>query len=76
MNSETFLDDLVGDWLERKHRVDKVGAPTWRKLIEVLREVGQNGLANDLKKEFPKELLKEHSKFIFHASLISISRCE
>ena len=46
--TDTFLHDLVGDWLERKYRVDEVGRPTWRKLVEVLREVGQNGLANDI----------------------------
>ena len=50
MISDTFLDDLVGDWLERKYRVDEVGKPTWRKLVEVLRKVGQNGLANDIEK--------------------------
>ena len=51
-DSATFLDDLVGDWLERKDRVDEVGRPTWRKLVEVLRKVGQNGLANDIEKKF------------------------
>ena len=52
MISDTFLDDLVGDWLERKYRVDEVEKPTWRKLVEVLRKVGQNGLANDIEKKF------------------------
>ena len=56
-DSDTFLDDLVGDWLERKDRVDKVGKPTWRKLVEVLRKVGQNGLANDI---IEKECFSPH----------------
>ena len=51
MGTGTFLDDLIGAWLERKHRVDEVGRPTWRKLVEVLRQVGQNGLANDIERE-------------------------
>ena len=50
-DSDAFLDDLVRDWLERKYRVDEVGEPTWRKLVEVLRDVEQNGLANDIEKE-------------------------
>ena len=48
LTTDTFLDDLVGAWLERKYRVDEVGRPTWRKLVEVLQEVGQNGLAKDI----------------------------
>ena len=50
-DSDAFLDDLVRDWLERKYRVDEVGEPTWRKLVEVLRDIEQNGLANDIEKE-------------------------
>ena len=51
VNSETFVFDLVGDWLSRKHRVDKVGPPTWRGLIKTLEAVKQNGLANNIKKD-------------------------
>ena len=47
--SETFLFHLVGDWLDRKYRVDKVGTPTWNGLIQALEHVGQSGLANDIK---------------------------
>ena len=51
LTSDTFLDDMVREWLERKDRVDEVGTPSWRKLVEVLQEVRQNGLANDIKRE-------------------------
>ena len=51
VNSDVLLDDMVEDWLERKHRVDEVGKPSWRVLIKVLRDVGQNGLANDIEEE-------------------------
>ena len=51
LHSGTFTDDLVREWLERKYRVDEMGRPTWRKLVEVLREVEQNGLANIIKRE-------------------------
>ena len=49
--SETFLFDLIGDWLSRKHRVNDVGTPTWRGLVQALEHVGQSGLANDIKKD-------------------------
>ena len=51
VNSDISLDDMVREWLERKHRVDEVGKPSWRVLIKVLREVGQNGLANDIEEK-------------------------
>ena len=53
-NSETFLFDLIGDRLSRKHRVDEVGTPTWRGLVQALEHVGQSGLANDIKKDLWK----------------------
>ena len=51
VNSETFLFCLVGDWMNRKHGVDEVGTPTWRGLVQTLENVGQSGLANDIKKD-------------------------
>ena len=45
----TFLFDLVGDWLSRTHTVDEKGMPSW-KLIEVLEEVDEIGLASDIRK--------------------------
>ena len=47
----TFLFDLVGDWLSRTHIVDEKGMPSWRKLIEVLEEVDETGLASDIRKD-------------------------
>ena len=51
MSSETFLFDLIGDWLSRKQRVDEVGTPIWRGLVQALEHVGQGGLANEIKKD-------------------------
>ena len=49
--ADTFLFDLVGDWLSRTYKVDEKGIPSWRKLIEVLEEVDEIGLANDIRKD-------------------------
>ena len=49
VNSDTFLFDLIGDWLSRKHRVDQVGRPSWNRLVVGLEEIGETGLASDIK---------------------------
>ena len=49
--SDTFLFDLVGDWLNRTHKVEERGMPSWRKLVEELVEVEETGLANDIRRD-------------------------
>ena len=49
--ADTFLFDLVGNWLNRTHKVAEKGIPSWRKLIEVLEEVDEMGLASDIPKD-------------------------
>ena len=49
--TDTFLFDLVGDWLCKTYKVAEKGMPSWNKLVEVLEEVGQEGLANDIRKD-------------------------
>ena len=49
--SETFLFDLVGDWLNRTHKVDERGMPSWRKLVEELVDVEETGLASDIQRD-------------------------
>ena len=51
LSSDTFIFDLVSDWISRKHRVDEVGTPTWKLLAQVLEDVGQTGLANDIRRQ-------------------------
>ena len=51
LSSNTFLFDLVTDWLARKHRVDEVGTPTWGLLVKILGDVGQTGLASDISRQ-------------------------
>ena len=47
VDSKTFLDDMVAAWLLKVDQVQKRGAPSWRRLVEALRDrtVGQNGIA-------------------------------
>ena len=48
-DSKTFLDDMIAAWLQK---VDRVGVPTWQRLVEALRHkrVGQTGIANQIEK--------------------------
>ena len=48
MHSETYREDVIAAWLRRQDDVDqKRGIPTWRTLVEALRDrqVGQEGIA-------------------------------
>ena len=49
-DSKTFLDDMVAAWLQKVDQVQKRGAPSWRRLVEALRDrtVGQNGIASEI----------------------------
>jgi len=47
IDSPHFLADMLAGWLHRLDLVHKAGVPTWRRLVEALRDprVGQNGIA-------------------------------
>ena len=49
-DSKTFLDDMIAAWLQK---VDRVGVPTWQRLVKALRHkrVGQTGIANEIEKD-------------------------
>ena len=49
-DSKTFLDDMIAAWLQK---VDRVGVPTWQRLVKALRHkrVGQTGIANKIEKD-------------------------
>ena len=40
-------------WIQEQHNVkEKSGRPTWRSLIETLRKVGANGIADRIENDF------------------------
>ena len=48
-----FLTDMLAGWLQRMDQVQKAGVPTWRRLVEALRDprVGQNGIASKIEQK-------------------------
>ena len=53
IDSPDFLADVLAGWLQRVDQVQKAGVPTWRRLVEVLRDprVGQNGIASNIEQD-------------------------
>ena len=53
IDSPDFLADTLAGWLQRVDQVQKAGAPTWRRLVDALRDprVGQNGIACEVERE-------------------------
>ena len=53
MDSQTFLQDMLAGWLQRVDRVLQTGAPTWKRLVEALKDprVGHNGIASKIKQD-------------------------
>ena len=53
IDSPGFLTEMLAGWLQRVDQVQKAGVPTWRKLVEALRDprVGQNGIASKVDRE-------------------------
>ena len=50
IDSPDFLADMLAGWLQRVDQVQKAGVPTWKRLVEALRDprVGQNGIASNI----------------------------
>ena len=50
IDSPDFLTEMLAGWLQRVDQVQKVGVPTWRRLVEALRDprVGHNGIAIEI----------------------------
>ena len=55
IDSPNFLADMLAGWLQRVDQVQRVGVPTWRRLVEALRDprVGQNGTAIKIEQDKP-----------------------
>ena len=53
MDSPSFLEDMLAGWLQQMDQVLSTGVPTWKRLVEALKDpiVGQNGLANKIEQE-------------------------
>ena len=53
MDSLTFLQDMLAAWLQRVDQVLQTGAPTWKRLVEALKDprVGQNALASKIEQD-------------------------
>ena len=53
MESKTFLQDMLAGWLEKVDQVLQTGVPTWKRLVEALKDprVGQNGLASTIEQD-------------------------
>ena len=53
MDSQTFLQDMLAGWLEKVDQVLQTGVPTWKRLVEALKDprVGQNGVASKIEQD-------------------------
>ena len=53
MDSPDFLADMLAEWLQPVDQVQEIGVPTWRRLVEALRDprVGQNGIASYIERD-------------------------
>ena len=52
-DSPSFLEDMLAGWLQRVDQVLQSGVPTWKRLVEALRDprVGQAGLASKIEQD-------------------------
>ena len=50
-DSPSFLEDMLAGWLQQVDQVLSTGVPTWKRLVEALKDqrVGQKGLASKIK---------------------------
>ena len=53
MDTPTFLQDMLAGWLQGVDQVLQTGVPTWKRLVEALKDqrVGQNGLASKIERD-------------------------
>ena len=49
-DTPTFLQDMLAGWLQKVDYVVRAGVPTWRKLVQALKDprVHQIGVASDI----------------------------
>ena len=52
MPGESLLDDLIHSWLIRQDSViERSGEPTYGSLVNALEQIGQDGLARDVREQ-------------------------
>ena len=53
IDSSSFLQDMLAGWLQQVDQVLSTGVPTWKRLVEALKDqtVGQNGLASKIEEK-------------------------
>ena len=53
MDTSSFLEDMLAGWLQQMDQVLQTGVPTWKRLVEALKDqrVGQNGLASKIEEK-------------------------
>lgn len=44
--------EMLAAWLNKQDNVKKCGGPTWEQLVEALREVGDNDIADTIKDNY------------------------
>ena len=70
IDSPDFLADMLAGWLQRVDQVQKAGVPTWKRLVEALRDprVGQNGIARNIERD--KLWIKKYTLLV--ASILAV----
>ena len=56
-DSPNFLQEMLAGWLQRVDEVLKAGVPTWKRLVEALKDkrVGHNGIADKIQQDKLKQ---------------------
>ena len=53
MGFPTFLEDMLAEWLKKVDQMPQTGVPTWKRLVEALKDakVDQNELASKIEQD-------------------------
>ena len=69
---QSFPRDMVAAWLKREDNVlSNSGKPSWSKLVNALKEIGQTGVAEDIKSKY--NIIVEQETSVSVAKVVSTS---